>query len=69
MENGDQRVNCYCRQTGKNWVAVINPWYNESLNQNTHAAFVQAFLDLSYTAKVKEAWPSDGCDVSFHIVY
>ena len=67
MENGGQWMNCYCWQTGENWVAVINPWYNESLNQDSQAAFIQTFLDLSYTAKVEEAWPSDGCDVNFQI--
>ena len=48
MENGGQRMNCYCWQTGENWVAVINPWYNESLNQDSQAAFIQTYGYISY---------------------
>ena len=46
MENSGQRMNCYCWQTGENWVAVINPLYNEGLNQDSQAAFIQIIHTL-----------------------
>ena len=59
-------MQCGCRQTGEDRVAVVESRDDESLNKNTTACFVKTTSHLSNYGKVEKACSGRGGDLSSH---